>query len=119
MSASVSAPRWLSMFVLAVVIGLAALASDAHAQVFRPRGAKGAPAPKATLTPVASRESAAPAASGTGSARKTTPAAAAKSPARAAAAPAKRTKKKRPKKHDDDDANVNDDDDEDVKITDD
>jgi hypothetical protein len=94
MTASMSAPRWLRVLCLLAVL---AFFGPAHAQVFKPRTAKNAPA---KATPV----------------KKST----------IAAAPTKRAshaaphKKKRAKKSPDDDTVVVDDDDEpDVKITDD
>jgi len=104
--------RWLSVLVVAAVIGLGTLsAGDADAQVFRPRGAKGAVIAKA-----------APAATAAAAPGKKAPAAeatSAKAPAHAAAAAPKHTKKRRAKPHGDSDDVKIDDDDEDVKITDD
>jgi hypothetical protein len=117
MRSSMSTPRWLPAFVLAASIGLAALAAEARAQVFRPRTGKGAPALKA----------AAPAPAAAAAARKATPGASvtaatpSKAPARASSAttPRRAAKKKHAKARGDSDVTINDEDDEDVKITDD
>jgi hypothetical protein len=116
-----SAPRWLSVLVLVAWIGLAARASDARAQMFRPRTGKGAPvavkAAPGTAARVAAPDSDAP------GVRKATPVAAAPvaSPSKAKKAPAgsRRTavakkKKRKPREpdasDDDDDVTVQDDD---------
>jgi hypothetical protein len=116
MRLSMSAPRWLPVFVLVAWMGLAALgATEARAQVFRPRTGKGAPVIKAAAPAAAAPDgkkgapvAAAPAASSS------------KTPARASAAPPPRraAKKKHAKARGDSDVKI-DDDDEDVKITDD
>jgi len=114
---SMSAPRWLPVFVLAAWIGFAALASEARAQVFRPRTGKGAPVAKAAPGPAGKAAAPEPTAAGS---RKAAPVAAA--PAKTKKAPAatsRRTAAAKKKKHkprdaeqDDDEVTVQDDDDE-------
>jgi hypothetical protein len=109
MGPSMSAPRWLPVLVLAAWIGLAALASGARAQVFRPRTGKGAPIAKAAPGPAGKAAAPEPTAAGS---RKAAPVAAA--PAKAKKTPAatsRRTvaKKKHRKPRD---AEASDDDDE-------
>ena len=122
-----SAARWICMIVL---VGLFAFrATDAHAQVFKPRGnTKPGPMAKASTsaaTPVSSTASSP--AGGKKTASAATPvAASAKKPTRSASGPTSRrgtasAKKSRGagKAKDDSDPVVIDDDDDDVKITDD
>jgi hypothetical protein len=112
-----SAPRWLPVFVLAAWIGLVALASEARAQVFRPRTGKGAPVAKAAPAPAARAATPEPAAG----ARKATPVAAAPAaaPSKAKKAPAatsrrtvakKKHRKAREADEDNDEVTVQDDD---------
>lgn len=118
---AMSAPRWLPVFVLAAWIGLAALAGEARAQVFRSRSGKGAPVAKAAPAPAGKAAAPEPAAG----ARKATPVAAApaaapskakKAPAASSRRPAAAKKKHRKPRDteadDDDEVTVQDDDDE-------
>jgi hypothetical protein len=107
-----SVPRWLPVFVLAAWIGLAALASEASAQVFRARSGKGAPVAKAAPGPTAKAGATEPAAG----ARKATAAppkakkAAASSSRRTAGAKKKHRKPREAEASDDDEVTVQDDD---------
>lgn len=114
------------------LFGLVTSSATAHAQVFRPRGAKNGPAPKATVQPPAPTIPPAAAkkgATGPAGPAATAPAAAAsKKPTRATgptprrvvtSTPAKKPRGTAKGKPDAEDTVVIDDDDEDVKITDD
>lgn len=102
-----SAPRWLPVLVLAAWIGLAALASEARAQVFRPRTGKGAPVAKAAPESAAGAHKATPVAAAPSKAKKG-PAASSRRPATAK----KKHRKRRNADADDDEVTVQDDDDE-------
>jgi hypothetical protein len=130
-----SVARWIPLLC---VLGLVVSSAPSHAQVFRPRGAKNGPAPKATVQPPAptippaAAKKAAPAAQATPAPTAptaTAPAAAAsKKPTRATGPTPRRvvttTPAKKPRgtakgRAAADDTVVIDDDEEDVKITDD
>lgn len=105
-------PRWFHVLVLAAAIALGA--SEARAQVFRPRTGKAAVVSKAAPAPAAP-------ATGKKSPVAAVPAASSRNPARASATTPRRAgtaaKKKRGKPRGDSDVTIDDDDD--VKITDD
>lgn len=108
--------RWFRLVTLATLAVLIALGSEAHAQVFKPRGGKPASRAAPAATAPAARKGAPVAAQAATSSKKPTRAGGPTTRAVPSKAPAK--KAKAGKGRDGDDVKIEDDDD-DVKITDD